>query len=47
MSIGQLGIKQTSTLTQNVTGLVGPVTPRVYWSCKFFTGPIKKIEHHK
>ena len=23
---------QASTLTQNVTGPVGPVTPRIYWS---------------
>ena len=30
---------QASTLTQNGTGLVGPVTPRIYWSCNFFTGP--------
>ena len=30
---------QASTLTQNGTGPVGPVTPRIYWSCKFFTGP--------
>ena len=26
-------------LTQTVTGPVGPVTPRIYWSCKNFTGP--------
>ena len=32
--------KQASTLTQNDTGPVGPVTPSIYWSCKMFTGPI-------
>ena len=30
---------QASTLTQNGAGPVGPVTPRIYWSCKIFTGP--------
>ena len=30
---------QASTLTQNETGPVGPVTPSIYWSCKMFTGP--------
>ena len=30
---------QASTLTQTVTGPVGPVTPRIYWSSKDFTGP--------
>ena len=30
---------QASKLTQNDTGPVGPVTPSIYWSCKFFTGP--------
>ena len=30
---------QASTLTQNDTGPVGPVTPSIYWSCKIFTGP--------
>ena len=30
---------QASTLTQNDTGPVGPVTPSIYWSCKKFTGP--------
>ena len=29
---------QASTLTQNGTGPVGPVTPRIYWSCKSLTG---------
>ena len=29
---------QASTLTQHVTGHVGPVTPSIYWSCKIFTG---------
>ena len=33
---------QASTLTQTVTGPVGPLKPRIYWSCKIFTGP-KKI----
>ena len=32
-------IPQASTLTQNDTGPVGPVTPSIYWSCKKFTGP--------
>ena len=32
-------IRQASTLTQNDTGPVGPVTPSIYWSCKKFTGP--------
>ena len=32
-------IQQASTLTQNVTGPVGPVTPTIYWSCNFFIGP--------
>ena len=32
---------QASTRTQTVTGPEGPVTPRVYWSCKMFTGPTK------
>ena len=31
--------EQASTLTQNGTGPVGPVTLRIYWSCKIFTGP--------
>ena len=30
---------QASTLTQNDTGPVGPVTPSICWSCKLFTGP--------
>ena len=30
---------QASTLTQNDTGPVGPVTPSIYWSYKMFTGP--------
>ena len=30
---------QASTLTQDDTGPVGPVTPSIYWSCKRFTGP--------
>ena len=30
---------QASTLTQNDTAPVGPVTPSIYWSCKMFTGP--------
>ena len=30
---------QASTLTQNGTGPVEPVTPRIYWSCKDFSGP--------
>ena len=30
---------QPSTLTQNVTGPVAPITPRIYWSSKIFTGP--------
>ena len=30
---------QASTLTQNNTGPVGPVTPSICWSCKMFTGP--------
>ena len=30
---------QASTLTQNDTCPVGPVTPSIYWSCKIFTGP--------
>ena len=30
---------QASTLTQTVTGPVGPVTPRICWSSKIFTGP--------
>ena len=34
-----LKVKQASTLTQNVPGPVGPVTPRTYWSCKILTGP--------
>ena len=33
---------QASTLTLTGTGRVGPVTPRIYWSCKNFTGPTKK-----
>ena len=32
-------ISQASTLTQNVTGPVGPVKPRINWSCKILTGP--------
>ena len=28
-----------STLTQNVTGPLGPVISKIYWSCKHFTGP--------
>ena len=31
--------EQASTLTQNDTGPVGPVTPSICWSCKIFTGP--------
>ena len=31
--------KQASTLTQNDTGPVGPVTPSICWSYKIFTGP--------
>ena len=30
---------QASTLTQNDTVPVGPVTPSICWSCKIFTGP--------
>ena len=30
---------QASTLTKKVTGPVGPVTPRIFWSCKKYTGP--------
>ena len=30
---------QASTLIQNGTGPVGPVTLRIYWSCKNLTGP--------
>ena len=30
---------QASMLTQKDTGPVGPVTPSICWSCKFFTGP--------
>ena len=30
---------QASTLTQNDTGPVGPVTPSICWSCNIFTGP--------
>ena len=30
---------QASTLTQNDTGPVGPVTPSIYSSCEIFTGP--------
>ena len=33
----QLRCAQASTLTQNDTGPVGPVTPSIYWSCKMFT----------
>ena len=36
---GILKVLQASMLTQTVTGPVGPVTPRIYWSCKIFTGP--------
>ena len=32
-------IVQASTLTQNVTGPIRPVTPSIYWSCKIFTDP--------
>ena len=32
-------IRQASTLTQNDTGPIGPVTPSIYWSCEMFTGP--------
>ena len=32
-------VPHASTLTQNATSPVGPVTPRIYWSCKFLTGP--------
>ena len=35
----QIENDQASTLTQNGTGPVGPVSPRIYWSCKNFTGP--------
>ena len=31
-------ILQASTLTQNFTSPVGLVTPRIHWSCQFFTG---------
>ena len=31
-------IIQASALTQSVTGLLGPITPSIYWSCKLFTG---------
>ena len=39
--LGEKGfmIMQASTLTQNHTGPVGPVTPSICWSCKLFTGP--------
>ena len=30
---------QASTLTQNGTGPEGPVTQRIYWSCKNVAGP--------
>ena len=30
---------QASTLTQNGTGPIGPVAPRIYWSYKKCTGP--------
>ena len=30
---------QTSTLTQNATGPIGPESPRILWSCKILTGP--------
>ena len=29
-----------SMLNQNVTGPIGPVTPKKYWSYKTFTGPM-------
>ena len=32
-------IMQASTLTQNGTGPVGPVKPKIYWSCKNVAGP--------
>ena len=32
-------LSQASTLNQNDTGPVGPVTPSIYWFCKMFTGP--------
>ena len=32
-------LSQASKLTQTVTGPVGPVTPRIYWSCEIVTGP--------
>ena len=40
VSINWLDIDSTqaSTHTQNVTGPVGPVKPRIYLSCKIFTG---------
>ena len=31
--------QQASTLTQNFTGRVGPVTPIIYWSRKVFISP--------
>ena len=40
--IKEMVMIQASTLTQTVTGPVGPLKPRIYWSYKIFTGP-KKI----
>ena len=34
---------QASTLTLKVTGPIGPVAPRIYWSCKILTGPTSYI----
>ena len=39
--------EQDSTLTQNDTGPVGPVTPSICWSCKILTGPTFFLEHNK
>ena len=38
-SVPRMFVYQASTLTQNDTGPVGPITPSIYWSCKIFTGP--------
>ena len=40
-------MEQASTLTQDDTGPVGPVTPSIYWSCKMFTGPTFLLQHNK
>ena len=39
MDLKTRNLFQASTLTQNDTGPVGPVTPTICWSCKIFTGP--------